>query len=641
MSVIFGIRNAVGQRVEKRQLLELAQGTDRYAPDGTVVRASGRIGMGFQPYRTHERSHLESRPMVDAGGNILTLDGRLDNHADLCKLLNLSDACTADSLIVLAAFARWGEDCFSRFVGDWALALWSHADQSLYLARDHAGTRTLYFEQTKNRILWSTFLETFSREGRTRDADERFAACYLACQPIRDLTPYKGISAVPPAHYLKFYENQVARRAHWQWMAKEKIHYRTDSEYEEHFLALFRQSVERRTGPGTSVLAQLSGGMDSTSIVCMSDHIRRGQGVGPGGLVDTISYYDDSEPNWNERPYFTAVEAMRGRTGIHVDLASRNGGLSLLPGRQPCGLWPGGGNASRGPEGTTDSDREGRTYRVLLSGIGGDELLGGVPTPLPELADLFHLKTLGLFLTRSLAWCVPSRTPLLHMMFRTSAYWVSLYRKSRIDQSTMPPWLSPRLRRLCSELRGEDLASETRIGLPPSSISTGLAWWSILESQPHLYPTEKERQEYRYPYLDKDLTDFLLRVPREQLVRPGRRRSLMRRALKNIVPVQTIERRRKAFVIRGPLLSLQRNRLPIAQMFAISFAVDRGYIEVETFLSALDLTARGADARWRQSLMRTIHFEHWLQSGQSTPVLPANRSCKQDLRSIGTGHAGS
>jgi asparagine synthase (glutamine-hydrolysing) len=86
-----------------------------------------------------ERGVFEKKPGSD-------IDGRLDNYRELAQLLELEAHNLSDSQILLAAFDRWGEQCFSRFVGDWALALWSLKDESLYLARDHAGTRSLYFQ---------------------------------------------------------------------------------------------------------------------------------------------------------------------------------------------------------------------------------------------------------------------------------------------------------------------------------------------------------------------------------------------------------------------------------------------------------------------------------------------------------------
>ena len=62
--------------------------------------------------------------------------------------------------------------------------------------------------------------------------------------------------------------------------------------------------------------------------------------------------------------------------------------------------------------------------------------------------------------------------------------------------------------------------------------------------------------EWRYPFLDRDLLQFLYTIPREQLVRPGERRSLMRRALKGIVPEGILARKRKAFLTRVPLQAL-------------------------------------------------------------------------------------
>jgi asparagine synthase (glutamine-hydrolysing) len=84
----------------------------------------------------------------------------------------------------------------------------------------------------------------------------------------------------------------------WDFDPAKSTRYRTDAEYEEHFRDVFAQAVGRRLRSDSPVLAELSGGMDSSSIVCMADEIARHE---PGGArrVETVSYYDDSEPNWN------------------------------------------------------------------------------------------------------------------------------------------------------------------------------------------------------------------------------------------------------------------------------------------------------------------------------------------------------
>src|SRR5580692_4737152 len=111
MSILFGVRAADGQSIDEPRLRTLARATERYAPDGAFVAAVRNVGMGIQPYQTHERSTFEIQPAVSERGAMLCFDGRLDNHKDLRELLGLSDENVADSEIVLAAFERWEEGC--------------------------------------------------------------------------------------------------------------------------------------------------------------------------------------------------------------------------------------------------------------------------------------------------------------------------------------------------------------------------------------------------------------------------------------------------------------------------------------------------------------------------------------------------
>jgi asparagine synthase (glutamine-hydrolysing) len=622
MSIIFGIRKPVGASATEAELLHLAQATSRFAPDGLAVYVDGRVGMGFQPYYTHERAKLEACPRSDAFGNLVVIDGRLDNYQDLSRELRLNEISPPDSRIVLAAYLRWGKECFSRFLGDWAVALWSTRDQLLYLARDHAGTRTLYFENKNGTLLWSTYLDSFFVEPRGIDIDKDYVACYLAAQPLREFTPYKGIRAVLPAHYVCAREVMLHHEPHWQWMNKRTTRYKSDEDYEEHFFALFQRAVERRTGPGAPILAQLSGGMDSTSIVCMSDHIRkmRNQSI---DLLDTISFYDDAEPNWNEEPYFSVMEVERGKIGTHVRLSSMNRTFDAPASLMGIPLLPGMDSSTVEREEDIYEATKGRGYRSVLSGIGGDELLGGVPTPMPELADYLVRGKLSLLTDRAARWCLIDRSPLIHMLLGTAKYALNVYREPHLDQNSIPPWIHTSLRRACKSVTKEKSSLGGDITLLPSTISNGLAWWSVMETLPHLFPGSLTRLEYRYPFLDKELVDYLFSIPREQLVRPGRRRSLMRRALHDIVPEKILERKRKAYLVRGPLLALQHAQSKIRSMLCSSRIADRGYVSIPKLLASFDQIITGQDLRWSHGLMRTIAFELWLQGCD-----PPHTSCK-------------
>ncbi|AXC15551.1 Asparagine synthetase [glutamine-hydrolyzing] [Acidisarcina polymorpha] len=613
MSILFGIRQAEGHSVEEPFLRRMASTTDRYAPDGTFLKVKGRIGMGFQPYHTHQRSWLESQPGTDLQGAMVTFDGRLDNSAELCSLLDLKLEHTPDSMIVLESFSRWGETCFSRFVGDWALALWILAERALYLARDHAGTRTLYYELTKADIVWATHLEPLLAERNDHGLDENFAAAYLSSQPIRDLTPYKNVRAVSPAHYLVVRERIVTQKLHWDPTVGERIRYGTDAAYDEHFFQLFQQAVERRTGPGASILAELSGGVDSSSIVCMSDHVRKAQGATPADLINTISYYDDSEPNWNEKPYFVAVERARGKRGLHIEVSSR--GATFEPPDMEY-VWPGPDGRTLSAETKLEDQLAVGQYRVMLSGIGGDELLGGPPDPLPELADSLVSLQLSTLLSQGLEWGLSNRVPLVHLIRDAGALAVRLYIRQSRTPVAFPSWLSASLRKRAVRLRFQG-TSWKRIGYLPSSIENGLVWWSIMETL--ILPSRRllARREYRYPFLDRELADFLLRVPANQLMRPGRRRLLMRRALQKIVPVEVLERKRKAYIMRGPPVALTENKPKLLSLVSSSRLSDLGYvdeIDIQSSIAKFDALSCSTS----QHLLLAIQLELWMRRPAKT-----------------------
>ena len=609
MSIIFGLCKPEEELATKESLMVLAGATERYALDRTFLRVHGRVGMGFQPYHTHQRSNLEVQPLVNEQGDMLVFDGRLDNCAELADKLDLDISKTQDSFVVFSAFARWKEDCFSRLIGDWALALWTQKDRSLYLARDHAGTRTLYYAISQDQVLWSTSLETMLQANPQHKVESAYVVCCLASLPVRDLTPYVGVKVVKPAHYLRVRKDQCADKAHWTALVSEQVLYTNDKEYDDHFLHLFGQAIERRTGPGAPILAHLSGGRDSSSIVCMSDHIRRQRGAEAVDLLDTLSIYDRSESSWDDASYFSIVESRRGKIGIHFDASLYPRTMKPIDPADATYLFPGADTSTIQREtGMSDALCGGR-YRVILSGIGGDEVLGGVPTGLPELGDSFVRGKLPQLFHRAFSWSIAQRRPLMHTLWDTVVYTVHTYRRQGPEKRLVPSWLLKPVVRINAEVPFGPVSISAH---SPSVVSNAWAWWMMQETLPHLFPEYLARLEYRYPYLDRDLIDYLLRIPRSQLVAPSRSRLLMRRALKGIVPDEILERRRKAYVIRKVFVSLETVAANADWLIMKSPLADCGYIDPIKFLDMLGQTTRGIDLTWALSLLKTAEMSLWL-----------------------------
>jgi asparagine synthase (glutamine-hydrolysing) len=148
----------------------------------------------------------------------------------------------------------------------------------------------------------------------------------------------------------------------------------------------------------------------------------------------------------------------------------------------------------------------------------------------------------------------------------------------------------------------------------PSSIDRAIAWNSILETMPHMFPAATVRYEYRYPLLDRDLVEFLLRLPPEQIRRPGQRRFLMKRSLGPVLPPEVLGRTRKASLKRGPILLLEQRREAIETLFRDSLLAEAGYVDAKRLLASVPPIRKGESQILRPALMRTLQLEIWLRS---------------------------
>src|SRR5262249_42307301 len=271
------------------------------------------------------------------------------------------------------------------------------------------------------------------------------------------------------------------------------------------------------------ILAELSGGMDSSSIVCMADEIV-GRGEAETPRLDTLSFYDDSEPNWNERPYFTKVEEKRGRVGCHIDVSKQESfNFELETDRFMA--TPGSGVRSNEASRQIEACIVAQGNRVVLSGIGGDEVTGGVPTPTPELEDLLATGQFRKLAHQLKMWALNKRKPWFHLFFDAARGFFPPALVGVPKHKRPAPWLHPAfVKRNRFALQGYE--SRLKLFGPSPTFQENLSTLDVLRRQLECAALPCElHYEKRYPYLDRDLLEFLYAIPREQLVRPGQRRS--------------------------------------------------------------------------------------------------------------------
>jgi asparagine synthase (glutamine-hydrolysing) len=628
VSVQCGRWNFTGEPVSEAFLHSVGEITRKFGGDGVNFCIQDSIGMSFQSFCITDASPDEKQPIRGSTGILLTWDGRLDNREELIGATRIACASSAsDAEIVLAAYQLWKTDCFARLVGDWSLALWDPTERSLLLAKDFIGTRGLFYRFETDRVTWSSVLDPFVLlSEQSLELSEEFVAGYLATSPAPHVTPYVEVKSVPPATFVRVDGRGLAQREYWRPNPSFLIRYKSDAQYEDHFFSVFGEAVRRRLRTNRPVLAELSGGMDSTSVVCMADSLLADRKA-EAPRLDTVSYYDDKEPNWNERPYFSLIEKKRGRVGYHIDVGQVQGAFLPLQNKSFIST-PGCDQLLFGRIQELAGCLKESQSRVVLSGIGGDEFLGGVPTPVQELQDLWTRLQWRRFGRQLVKFGLQQRRPLSHLAFDVMSGFLPLPIRRLYKHSPFPNWLSQSFVKRNEKGLWADHKRVRILGAMPS-FQANESTLTIVRRQVNCFHLDSIAH-YRtaYPFLDRDLLAFLFAIPREQLVRPGERRSLMRRTLARIVPAEILTRKRKAYVSYRPLVLLTTALSHLHSLLQAGVTLSRGWVDRPMLVSVLDGLKQG-HVEQLVPLINLVELELWLQTSLPKREKVAPHVCLQ------------
>jgi asparagine synthase (glutamine-hydrolysing) len=610
MSAQFGRWNFDGSPVDTHYLNEVAGFLSPYGPDGRTSHVVANVSLLYFAFHITEESRREAQPHVTQSGDVITWDGLLDNRDELTKEIRLSnsDAYT-DIQIVATAWAQWGTDAFAKLLGDWALTIWKPSEQTLLLAKDFIGTRHLYYGVCQSHVTWSTVLDPLIvLAGRSFQLDEEYVAGWLSHFPDTRLTPFVGVHAVPPASYVQIRHGEARATKYWDCDPRHTISYRRDCDYEEHFGSLLKTSVLRRLRSEAPILAELSGGVDSSSIVCVADTLLA-SGRTPAHRIDTLSFYQEGEPAWDERPYIAVTERMRGRAGCHIDVSDHTLLTYAYDFHRPE-LTPVSRGDCSGPVKRLASYIASNGYRTVLSGLAGDELLGGAPSFIPQLADLLVTARIPTLLRQLRAWALSRRTTVFALLIDVLRAFCP--RSAMFGGIRSAPWWE-------AGFISAHQAAFSQYQRPFSFVRAKPSYQERLETIEAL-----QRQiascvqaprilcERRYPYLDRDLVEFVVAIPPDQLQQPGQRRSLMRRALNGIVPDELLNRKRKAFIARQPLVEIMSHWSGYRELTENSILVALHVIDRDRLVDALE-HARAGNIIPLPLLAHAVVLEKWLR----------------------------
>ncbi len=308
------------------------------------------------------------QPMTDGAGNWITYNGEIYNYLELREELGAEHfVTTSDTEVILRAYRKWGEDCVDHLRGMFAFALWDEGRQTLFCARDRFGIKPLYYTVVDGVLYLASEVKALLPFLPQVETDLEGFKDYVTFQfCLAGKTLFKGVSELLPGHLLLARNGAVETRRYWE------VYYHPDFDhtakyFEERIRALVEESVTFHLRSDVSVGAYVSGGLDSSIVASLA---ARQQGAGFTGFTGKFSF----DPAFDESRYARDLARWRGIELHEVDITAEDFVEQIEKVIYHLD-FPAAGPGSF-PQYMV-SQLASRHRKVLLGGLGGDEIFGG------------------------------------------------------------------------------------------------------------------------------------------------------------------------------------------------------------------------------------------------------------------------
>ena len=619
MSGIVAIFNLDCRPVDRQQLEPMLDAMTHRGPDGIGRFCRVQAALGHAMLRVTPESFEEVQPLCDeTGAMYISFDGRIDNRRELRELIEAAGAqvrSDTDPELVLKAYQSMGEDCVRKLLGDFAFVIWDSKQRRMFCARDHSGIRPFYYYCDGKTFLAASELQQILRHpGVPQEPNEGVVGEYLTGKLItRKETLYRGVMRLEPAHMMIVADRSPRISRYYNLDPSRSIRYRTDQEYSAHFLEIFKGAVRCRMRACNGVVgAELSGGLDSSSIVCTAQSmIRRGEIPVPRFEAFSLIY---NEPASDERAF---AEAVADKSGVmvnwvqpyEIDLQASLDGVRRS---RDFAEHPNGPQFRNLRQAVVEHG-----IRVLLTGLGGDQFLSGSEYYFAELLSRFQFADLIRTLkSDGRLTSLDSAGESLKMLF----WW------------GMRPLLPDNLRHRLSDVvprerfptfipddfaRRIDLIGRLRAGTsrPPGISFSQLSMYERFVDGWMAHVMEREDTatalagiEEWHPYYDLRLIEFCFAIPDEQRMRNGCAKYLLRNAMNGLLPDAVRERTTKSEL--SQTLVRLFDRVGGANFFNDLTIAEKGWVNAPIARKAAhDMLSDPNSNLW--PLMNTFSIEVW------------------------------
>src|SRR5919106_2407366 len=561
MCGIVGIVGSPGHPVDDAVVRSMNDALWHRGPDDEGYLVRDRVGLGMRRLSIIDVAGGR-QPIHNEDKSVWAVfNGEIYNYDELRNDLQHRGHhfyTKSDTETLVHLYEEYGDAGVTRLRGMFAYALWDERRSRLLVARDRFGIKPLYYGRHDGQLFFASELRAFQRvPGFPRDLNEASIERYLAYLyvPGPD-TIWKGVTELPPAHYLVLEGNALTVHRYWD------IEYREDrrvsaSEWGQRFVAQFRNSVESHLMSEVPLGAFLSGGIDSSAMVAV-------MAQASGTRVKTFSIgYEGAGAFQDERAHARVVAERFGTE--HREFVVSPDIAGLLPDLVATMEQPFADSSVIPNYYISKLTRQHVT--VALSGLGGDEIGGGYQRYLGMLLGERYDRLPEMLRP---GWLHAAVSPLPDV--RSGRCWIDQLKRffatTRLEPAeryaAMVTTFSAADRRqlLVPEFWGRSGTGDAERFVTTvfgSGRADSVLHAAMLADLGTYLPGDllaladrtsmRHSLEVRVPFLDHPLVELMAAVPGDLKVHGRTKKVLMREALQGLLPASILRRRKVGFSV--------------------------------------------------------------------------------------------
>jgi asparagine synthase (glutamine-hydrolysing) len=625
MCGICGQYNFIGETPVFRPAIEAMTDTIVHrGPDDEGYYVSGPVGLGFRRLSILDLAGGH-QPMSDQDQTVwVVFNGEIYNFPELKRELECYGhvfRTTCDTEVIVNGYKQWGDAVFDRLSGMFGLAIWDVRRKRLVIARDPFGIKLVYYKiENKTVYFGSEIRAILAAPGQSADIDPTALNLFLRYRYTPSpYTIYSGIKKLAPGTMLIFERGKYTLRRWYQSKPTPFSPPKTIEQATDELTELYKQALKRHLLSDVPVGLLLSGGVDSGLLLALMNLYGKSwrtytAGYGSVFADDELADAQDTASLMGSEhtPVPLSVDSFKFLPKIVSQLEEPIASSSIVPMYFVC-------------------ERARHDVKVALMGQGPDELFGG------------YRRHLGL---RYAGFWTGLPSPLRRVL---AGAIVALPRNETLKRGIHSLHVPDRLQRyqqILSLLPEHEMDSLFR-----ADVLTGYSSEALLSCWRDLTELSKQTGEFegfqflelrstlpdellmyadklsmahglevRVPYLDREVVEYVERLPAAFKIRRGSQKWLHRRVCRSVLPKRILNRKKRGFAVNvvddwfrgGP-------RNPVVDSIIDSRSDMYKYLD---FTAVQDLLKKHQSGREdnHKVLFSVVMFEQWLRVRQNSPI---------------------